>query len=122
MKVKNIILTALSLLLLTGCESPTQTSEIKLRLGMSRDEVKSYYGDPLRIEPAQSEGENWYYHFVSWDKHPTEEAGTREDTAGKTSYVSVGYEFTKNTEERPVHISTNGVVIEPLPEGKVVKN
>jgi hypothetical protein len=89
---------------------------------MARDDLKARFGEPLRVEHAASGGEDWYYRFASWKSHPTGESGSSEDVGGKTSYVTVGLEFSKESEELPVHISPEGYVIEPVPEGKVIKN
>jgi hypothetical protein len=38
------------------------------------------------------------------------------------TYVSAGLDFSKQVLELPVHVSTDGFVIPPIPKGKVVKN
>jgi len=88
---------------------------------MSRGDLKLYFGEPLRIEPATTGGENWYYRFVSWKPRPTSEAGTRVDFGQNTSYVSVGLVFSDDPQEHPIHVSSEGLVVGPLPDGKVVR-
>lgn len=121
MKTRNIILAAVCLLMFAGCESAPETKDSELRLGMSRDDIKFYFGSPLRIEAGAAGGEDWYYRFTSWQTSPKQESGIREDFGERTAYVSVGLEFTKDAGERPIHVSAEGYVIDPLPDGKIVK-
>ncbi len=121
MKTRYIILLALSLFALAGCESLPETSDIAVRRGMTRDDLKLHFGEPLRIEAAASGGEDWYYRFVSWKTTPTGESGTSVDPGGTTSYVSVELQTSRDTGEQPIHVSSEGYVIEPLPNGKVVQ-
>ena len=122
MKVGYLVLVVVCLMALTGCESVPETSLIAVRLGMSREQLKSRYGEPSRVEPAASGGEDWYYRFLAWKHRPTEETGTSVGSGGTSSYSSVSVESWKETEERPIHISPDGFVIAPLPDGKIVKN
>jgi hypothetical protein len=122
MKTRDIVLFAVSLFVLAGCASAPETADIALRLGMSRADLRYHFGEPLRIESSASGAKDWYYRFVSWQTHPTGATGTSDDFGERTSYVSVGLEFSRDTEERPIHISSDGYVIEPLPKGKVVRN
>lgn len=111
----------MSLLALTGCLDAPQAPANSVRLGMSRDDLRSRFGEPMRIEAAGQAGEIWYYRFVSWSNHPTGSTETVHDFNGQTSSVTVGWQFTRETEERPVHISPDGYVVDPLPEGKIVQ-
>jgi len=121
MKSRNIVLLVISLVVFAGCESAPETKDSELRPGMSRDDIKFYFGTPLRIEAGAAGGEDWYYRFVSWKTNPTQETGTREDSGERTTYVSVALDYSKDDAERPIHVSAEGYVIEPLPEGKIVK-
>ncbi len=113
----------MSLLLLTGCETPSDSSYIPVRVGIPRSDLKFYFGEPLRIEPVAAGGEDWYYHFVSWETHPAQSAGTTTNEFGQTStYISASFGSSRDTEERPIHVSAQGYVIEPLPEGKIVRH
>lgn len=89
---------------------------------MSRTDLRVYFGEPLRIERGPWGGEDWYYRFAAWKTGPTGSTGTTEEFGERTSYVSVGLAFSKDTEERPIHLSAEGYVIEPLPKGRVEKN
>jgi hypothetical protein len=122
MKTAATALVALGLLLLAGCASAPETADIRVQAGMSRDDLRAYYGEPLRIQPGAAGGEDWYYRFVAWKARPTGESGTREDFGEKTSYASAGLSFSQETEEQPIHVSPAGYVRGPVPKGKVVKN
>lgn len=107
---------------LTGCvdDAPRHNGN-SVRLGMSRDDLRSRFGEPKRIEAAGPAGEIWYYRFVSWLNHPTGSTETVHDFNGQTSSVTVGWQFTRVAEEQPVHLSSDGYVVEPVPEGKIVQ-
>jgi hypothetical protein len=122
MKLGTLVCVVMTSLVLVGCESPPRTSEVTLRAGMSRDDLRLHFGEPLRIEPGPSGAENWYYRFVAWRTSPVGESGTSIESGQVTSYVSGGLEFSKDPEECPIHLSPDGYVIEPLPIGKVVRN
>ena len=121
MRNLGLALVAISAFVLAGCASAPETAATAVRLGMSRSDLKLYFGEPLRVEPAAAGGENWYYRFSAWRARPTSEAGNTVDFGQPTSYVSVGVEFSKDTEEHPIHVSSDGYVITPLPNGKVVR-
>ncbi len=107
---------------LAACVTAPQEPVRSAHLGMSRDELRFHLGEPLRIEPLAGGGEDWYYRFLSLETAPTGVAETHEEFGEKTSSVSVGLSFSKHAEERPVHVSSEGYVVEPLPKGKVAKD
>lgn len=121
MATRHLGLIAISLFVLVGCASAPKTADTTVQAGMSRNNLRFYFGEPLRIEPVASGGEDWYYRFVAWKVHPTSEAGTRDDFGEKTSYVAVGVSGSKETEEHPIHVAPDGFVVGPLPVGKVLK-
>ena len=90
---------------------------------MSRDDLKLHFGEPVRVEPVASGGEDWYYRFVSWSNGPAPESGATEDFRGgeRISTVTVGWQVTRDSDVRPIHVSSEGYVIEPLPNGKIVR-
>jgi hypothetical protein len=113
----------LGLLLLPGCattEDPV-TSEFAVRVGMSRETLRLRYGEPVRIEKVAGGGEDWYYRFYAWKVQPVGESGTSVEYGEKTSYVSVGISSSKESGERAIHLSAEGLVVRPIPEGKVVR-
>jgi outer membrane protein assembly factor BamE (lipoprotein component of BamABCDE complex) len=93
---------------------------IRVTGGMSRDDLRFYFGKPLRIEPAPNNGENWYYRF---DSRQTEySSGTSTDASSTTTYRTITINLDKSIQELPVHIGAGGYVIDPVPEGKVVRS
>ncbi len=119
---RNLILLAISLLVLAGCASAPEVADIRVQIGMSREDLRAYFGEPLRIEPGTAGGEDWYYRFIGWKARPMGESGSREEFGERTSYVTVGLDFSRPIEERPIHVSPAGYVIAPVPKGKVVKD
>jgi hypothetical protein len=92
---------------------------------MSRSELKIMYGEPLRIEPNASGGEDWYYHFYSRFKSPSASMNVSSETdfnGNTVSSSSDSYQLGKDTDEEPIHLSPDGYVVQPLPSGKVLKN
>lgn len=120
--MKNIVI-ALSIMVLAGCASAPEKQYTRVLEGMSRNNLRYYFGEPLRIEPVGAGDENWYYRFSSWKAAPTGTSGTTVDTVtgDRTDYASAGLNFSKDIVELPVHISADGFVVKPVPDGKVVK-
>ncbi len=109
--------------ILGGCstDSSSTAPEAHVQLGMSRDDLKFYFGNPVRIEPVAGGGENWIYRFSAWKTEQQNSSDTTYDFDGKTTTSSVSWQFGTETEEKPVHISAEGFVVKPLPGGKLVK-
>ena len=97
----------------TTSDSPT------LYVGMSRDRLKSHFGEPLRVEPTRSGGEDWYYTFTSWS--PNIDASTDNDGVSRSASVSMTISDQNSTHDCPVHLSPGGYVVEPLPSGRIVR-
>ena len=114
----------LSILLFAGCATEPEITHTTVMEGMSRNNLRFYFGEPLRTETTASGGEIWYYNFSSWNSNPTTDSGTTVDaaTGQRTDYTSTTLNFSKDTVERPVRISADGFVVRPIPEGKVVRN
>lgn len=121
MKIKGVLFLALSLFILAGCASAPRTSDISVRSGMSREDVRRIFGEPLRIVPVALGNEDWYYRFVAWQSRPSQESGITTEFGQVTPYTSSGLEISKETVELPIHISSGGYVVDPLPQGKVVR-
>jgi outer membrane protein assembly factor BamE (lipoprotein component of BamABCDE complex) len=121
-KIKNpsFALFAVIIIILAGCATTSETSDTPVRLGMLRDDLRYHYGEPLRIEKDGEGGEFWYYHFVSWKPYQTQESTSTVGFGERESTVSVGFGVSRESEERPIHVSPDGIVVEPLPAGKVV--
>jgi hypothetical protein len=122
MKTKYIVLAAMSFFVLAGCSTTHEATYSTAIEGMPRSVLRADFGEPLRIETRASGGEDWYYRFSSWQSQPTGSSGTSNDFGERTTYVSAGLDFTKQIIESPVHVSSEGFVVPPLPKGKVVKN
>jgi outer membrane protein assembly factor BamE (lipoprotein component of BamABCDE complex) len=115
---------ALFLMLAAGCSTDSEQTDnnIRVQAGMSRDDLKLYFGSPLRVEPAATGGENWYYRFSSWNADPEESSGINTDGGTITHYDSKSVTFSKSTDVYPVHLSPLGLVVAPVPDGKIVRN
>jgi outer membrane protein assembly factor BamE (lipoprotein component of BamABCDE complex) len=123
MKTKRALLAAwiaiLGLYLLAACASNPKHAYTTVVEGMSRNNLRYYFGEPLRIVPTASGGEDWYYRFASWKTKPTGTAATHEEYGAPTTYVSTGMDFWREVVELPVHLSPEGFVVAPVPKGKV---
>ena len=122
MKLTLLFTFAVGLLVMAGCADAPETSENHLRLGLTREQLRVRFGEPVRIESHGSNGEDWYYRFIAYDKHSTYTEDSSNEFGQRTTTSSVGIEFTRTTGELPVHLSADGYVVAPLPEGKVVIN
>jgi hypothetical protein len=102
--------------LATRCATDPETPS--LYAGMSRDRLRARFGEPLHIEHPKSGGEDWYYNFTS----PPELVGiTSHDERTQTDAAAIGISENLGHRERPVHLSPDGFVTEPLPRGHLVK-
>lgn len=86
------------------------TSDISVRSGMSREDVRRIFGEPLRVVPVALGNEDWYYRFVAWQSRPSQESGITTEFGQVTPYTSSGLEISKETVELPIHISSGGFV------------
>jgi len=122
MKIKCLLFVTASFCLFAGCASSPETSDIAVRAGMTSADLKLFFGEPVRVQPGANGGADWYYRFAVWNSHATSKSGITADTSGVNSYVSANLSPSKDTLEEPVHVSSGGYVIEPLPDGKIVRN
>jgi len=122
MKTSCLVLAAISLFVFTGCASTRDKTYATVLEGMSRNVLRANFGEPLRIEPVAAGGEDWYYRFSSWQSQPSGSSGTQNDFGQQTTYATASVDFSKQVQELPVHVSSDGFVVPPLPGGKVVKN
>ena len=111
------LFTLLVALALTACV--TEPERLRVRIGMSRDDLRSCFGEPLRIERAASGGEDWYYSFVGWSAPQVDAAASRDIFDPTLSTVSVSVSSSRSTQDCPVHLSADGFVVEPIPDGKI---
>ena len=117
-RIPIFIFLLLALATINGCVSESDTPT--LFVGMSGDRLKSRFGEPLRVERTSSGGEDWYYSFASW-RNPDMEASTYNDGVSKSVSASMTFSDQQSTQEQPIHLSSNGRVIEPLPVGKIIR-
>ncbi len=115
--MRRSILLILALLTLTGCQ--TNSPDRHLHAGMTREELRADFGEPSRIEPDAPEGEDWYYLIRTWSK-PAWGGATSKDDITQVGSVDFTLSRSWTTEQRPVHLSKDGHVIDPVPIGKVV--
>ena len=115
------LLATITLFLLPGCSTTPKPATPTVQTGMARRDLIFYFGEPVRIETIPTGGETWYYHFAPWtiDRHDGETAS--QDPDEQPTALSTSWKFTKNAKLQPIHISTNGLVIEPLPTGKIIQ-
>ena len=107
-----------SVLLVAGCA--TESDVPHLYTGMSKDRLRAKFGEPHRVEGAPAGGEDWYYAFTD----PLQFQGSSyHDEQARTDSASVGisYGVGADPQERPIHLSAEGYVVEPLPSGHIVK-
>jgi outer membrane protein assembly factor BamE (lipoprotein component of BamABCDE complex) len=114
------LFTSLLLVLATLDACVSVSDSPTLFVGMTRDRLKSHFGEPLRVERASSGGEDWYYSFASWRRPDIEASGYNEGTSSSVS-VSVTFSDQSNTQDCPIHLSPDGYVLGPLPVGKIVR-
>jgi hypothetical protein len=103
----------------TGCATDPAPEHPRVRVGMSREDVRFYFGEPLRIE-ATPWGEDWYYRCLYWS-NPQVGGEVVQNAYDGSGAVSVSVSSPPgNKGECPIHLSADGHVIEPLPEGKIL--
>ncbi len=102
-----------------GCATETKFEQARVRVGMSRDDLKFYFGEPLRIENAGPDGEYWYYRFVSPENAQVDGAVVHDVVDGSDT-VAVSITPGRAKADLPIHVSPDGHVVEPIPEGKIL--
>ncbi|HWD92765.1 MAG TPA: hypothetical protein VG938_10480 [Verrucomicrobiae bacterium] len=96
-------------------------SSPKLYTGMSREDLRSLYGKPVRVEPNPAGGEDWIYRFSSRNPDPQVQTSETGDAFNRESSTTASYSFPSDQHEAVIHLSPDGQVIEPLPEGHIVR-
>jgi outer membrane protein assembly factor BamE (lipoprotein component of BamABCDE complex) len=109
-------MSVLAAMLVSSCA--TDPDVPNLYAGMSRDRLKARFGEPIRIEHPRGGGEDWYYSFTS---PPQFQGASSHDVQTQNDSVSVGISEGTGTQARPIHLSPDGFVTEPLPRGHLVK-
>jgi hypothetical protein len=115
---RQIILAFFAAVLFVGCATET-FEQARVRVGMSREDLRFYFGEPLRIE-ATDWGEDWYYRFVVAES-PLVGAAVAQDVYGESGSVAVDLSGAPELKAVwPIHLSREGYVIEPIPEGRIL--
>lgn len=109
--------------LLTGCSSPPTSPTViatPVLKGMSQDELLQFFGPPIRRERFADGLEDWIYHIGSRteDSHTT--SYSRNIPFGHTYSYSHTSTTTTTMSERPVHLSSEGRVMDPVPPGQII--
>jgi len=104
-------------LLAAGCDTDEPDAP-RLFPGMSREKLKTRFGEPIRIVQLPGGGEDWFYTFST-----PFQVETSSETDLQSRSVSAGVSISDNpgTEQRPVHLSPDGIVVEPIPRGHIVR-
>ena len=120
-KPRALILVLFAAVAVAGCVTEEPEPAARVRVGMSRDDLRFYFGEPLRVQATESGGEDWYYRFVSWNPPQVDGAVSHDDLEGSHSVsVSMSGLGSSIKEQRPIHLSADGRVIEPIPEGTIL--
>ena len=116
---------ALSLMAVGLLGSCALTSDVKMapmpvKFGMTKTELESRFGKPLRMEKHRDGREDWFYKFATQEmvSEPVYEAEVNEFE----QTVSVGRSFgtTTTIQEEAVHLSPSGRVFGTVPKGRAV--
>ncbi len=115
LKPRLIGLALLTALALAGCASEPE-EPLRVRLGMSRDDLRFFFGEPLRVETVQTGGEVWFYRVIL-PNTPRMDGEAWQDPYTGSGGVAVSVSPSEKTrQECPVFLSAEGRVIEPLPQ------
>ncbi len=120
--LKVLWLISLAVVALAGCvtESGPDSYRPRVRVGMSRDDLRAAFGKPLRVEAAAAGGEDWFYAFAPADASPVDTTTSYDSSGARTDSLSITLPDPRTKQELPIHLSAEGYVIEPLPEGDLV--
>lgn len=120
--MRNVLLVLV--LLLAGCASSSEpvTAAAPVSLGMSAADLRSYFGEPRRIETNPDGSARWFYRFRTAAQIEAESHTVRKESDTGLE-VSRLWRRTKtfSAPEQAVHVSAEGFVVAPVPEGAVVR-
>ncbi len=108
-------------LLFTACSTTREPLVIDtvMRVGMTKQEVRTKFGPPLRMVGKAEGGEDWYYNFGTQSKSPTTFTETSDTGFERSVTYGVSYGKTVSYEEAAVKFSAEGVAT-TVPPGKVI--
>ena len=116
---------ACTALALSSCSTSSGPAPVKL--GMTKEEVRTLYGAPSRIEKHRSGGESWHYPVKVTEK------GTRVYDSSSAVYEpykrapstftsSITFEPTEESREQPGSIDFNASgLVEAVPNGVPIR-
>ena len=108
----------------TGCSSPPPSPVAiapPVLLGMSQEELLRFFGQPIRRERFEDGRENWIYHFGSQSQESRTVTDSKNIPFGHTYSHSHTSTTTTTMTEQPIHLSSEGRVVAPVPAGQVIR-
>jgi hypothetical protein len=110
--------------LLGGCATapPPPPAAIAglLVLGMSRSDLLKLFGPPIRRERLPEGREDWIYHIGSQTQDSKTTTDSKNIPFGHTYSYSHTSTTTTTMSEQPIHLSSAGLVVAPVPTGQVI--
>ena len=109
--------------LLGGCATapqPPAAISTPVLLGMSQAELLKFFGPPIRRDRLPEGREDWIYHIGSQTQDSKTTTDSKNIPLGHTYTYSHTSTTTTTTSEQPVHLSSSGRVVGPVPEGQVI--
>jgi hypothetical protein len=87
---------------------------------MTRNQLLSTFGRPLRVQQRPNGGEEWFYHFGSQqhESHPFSESSVSETERSYSTGHTTSTTTTMN--QASIHLSPSGRVVGPIPTGHIV--
>ncbi len=109
-----LLLALVATMSFSGCVTESEEPS-HIRAGMSRDDLRFFFGEPLRIEQVENGGEVWYYRVVT-PTTPVVDGAAWEGPVPGEGAVAVGVSPTPKVRmEAPIFLSPEGRVIDPVP-------
>jgi len=109
----------LTIFTLAGCATDSDSpSQPTVHVGMSRDDLRLFFGPPIRIESQSSGGEDWIYTFRE-TPNPEVQTTVENNGADITRSTSATLHLSQK-HDAAIHLSADGHVIEPLPAGTII--
>ncbi len=110
--------------LLAGCATapppPPAGMATPVLLGMSRAKLLKSFGPPIRRERLPEGREDWIYHLGSRTQDSRTTTDSQNIPFGHTYSYSHTSTITTTMSEQPVHLSSAGLVVAPVPTGQVI--
>lgn len=109
-----LLLALIATISFSGCVTESEEPS-HIRVGMSREDLRFFFGDPLRIEPVENGGEVWFYRVIT-PYTPQVEGAAWEGPIPGDGGVALGVSPTpKMRIEAPIFLSPEGRVVDPVP-------